>query len=84
MKLSSNGKVKMIKIKFSVLSESYFTPALTQAGHFVKRKKSGFRNGYLIYICLSLSFSQNFSAHSSELLKGLKIIQRFLKYPQII
>ena len=40
-----------------------------------KKKKSGFRNGYLIYICLSLSFSQNFFAHSSELLKGLKIIQ---------
>lgn len=69
----NNGKVKMIKIKFSVLSESYFSPDLTQAGHFVKNNQV---SGMVIsYTCVFVIFFINFSAHSSELLKGFKIMQ---------
>lgn len=61
----NNGKVKMIKIKVSVLSEIYFSPDLTQAGHFVKiNQVSGIVISYTcvfgIFLKTSLPIHQNY------------------------
>lgn len=84
MKLSSNGKVKVIKIKFSVLFESYFSPSLTQAGHFLDQNQV---SGMVIsFTCVFLCyFSKTSLPIHQNYLKDWKLYsQRFLKYPQIL